>query len=145
MIANGEASRQVLFHYDFCAGRAGLNTHGIDRLVHMVARLAETGAPIVIERTPEAPGLAEARRAAVLSLLAREGLGVSPNQVTIGSALSVAMPGADALRIDGYNVTNQATQSQPIPVPNSSGISGSGSGVGTNGGTVGGQGTGTGH
>jgi len=123
MVANGDAAAMVLYRYDFLNGSDVLNTHGYDRLARMAARQADNHFPIVIERTPEAPGLAEARRATVLSVMASNGAPVPPDLVVVGPRRAVGLPGADAVRIYGFHVINMAVQSQPVPLLSSGGTS----------------------
>jgi hypothetical protein len=129
MVANGEAAGMVLYRYDFLCDAAKLNMHGYDRLARMAAYQAEHHQPIVIERTPELPALAEARRAAVLSALARHGHVVSPDLVIIGSRWAVGLPGADAILIYRAYQNNLTIQSQPVPL-----LSSGGTGAATGGG-----------
>jgi hypothetical protein len=133
MVANGEAAGMVLYRYDFLCDAAKLNMHGYDRLARMAAYQAEHHQPIVIERTPELPTLAEARRAAVLSVLAKHGHVVSPDLVIIGSRWAVGLPGDDAVRIYGSYLNNLTVQGQPV-----SPLSSGGTGIVTSGGSGGG-------
>jgi hypothetical protein len=130
MVNNGEAAAMVLYRYDFLDGAEGLNTHGYDRLARMAMRQPANHFPIIIERTPEAPALAEARRTAVLNVLARNGVAVSPDQVVIGPRLAVGLSGGDAIRVYGYHISNMSTQGQPLPLLSSGGTAGASSGGG---------------
>jgi hypothetical protein len=73
-VENGDAARMVLYHYDFVDNTATLNTKGQDQLAKIAAMLTQNGFPVIIERTPSNPKLAEARRLAVLSQLGQQGL-----------------------------------------------------------------------
>jgi hypothetical protein len=123
MVANGRAAGMVLFLCDFLDGGAGLNAHGLDRLARMAAQLPDGQFPIVIERTLGVPELAEARRAAVLSELARGGVAVPPERVVIGPRLSVGLQGPDAIRVYEYHIINMRVQGQPVPLLSSGGTS----------------------
>jgi hypothetical protein len=127
MVANGQAADLVLFRMDFLHGCESLNAHGADRLARMASQLGHLPFPIIIERTPE-PGLAETRRAAVLALLAREGVPVPPERVIIGPRLSVGLTGPDAMRVQQYYLINSDYQNQPVPVLTQGGIGGTGAG-----------------
>jgi hypothetical protein len=151
MVNNGEAAAMVLYRYDFLDGSEGLNTHGYDRLARMAMRQPANHFPIIIERTPEAPALAEARRTAVLNVLARNGVAVSPDQVVIGPRLAVGLSGADAVSVDrsypgvyrSY-LNNMTLQGQPLPLRGGAvgGGGGGGGGGGAGGGGVSGGGGG---
>ena len=62
-VANGEAARMTFYRYDFVDGTAKLNLRGADKMQEIRAMLPTTFAPVVVERTPDRPTLAEARRA----------------------------------------------------------------------------------
>src|SRR5262249_14966894 len=96
MVANGEAAQLVLYHYDFVDGQTHLNQRGADQLVKIAHLLAVNPAPLVIERTPCQPGLAEARRVAILNELARSPCPVPPERVVIGPALAFGLSGPEA-------------------------------------------------
>jgi hypothetical protein len=127
MVANAQAASMVLFRMDFLHGCESLNAHGADRLARMASQLGHLPFPIVIERTPE-PGLAETRRAAVLALLAREGVAVPPERVVIGPRLSIGLTGPDAMRVQQYYLINMDYQNQPVPILTQGGIGGTGAG-----------------
>jgi hypothetical protein len=143
MVANGEAAAMVLYHCDFLDGSNALNLHGRDQLTRIACMAAGNAAPIIIERTPDAPGLAEARRAAVLNILALNNVPVPPERVLIGPPIAVGLPGEDARQLYFYSLRNLATQAAPLPIPESGsgvGLSGGGTGSGLGGGTGGGFG-----
>jgi hypothetical protein len=140
MVANGEAAAMVLYHCDFVCGTSTLNLHGRDQLTRIACMAAGNAAPIIIERSPDAPGLAEARRAAVLNILALNNVPVPPERVLVGPPIAHGLSGVDAMQLYFYSLRNLATQAQPLPVP----ASGSGVGFQGGGGTGGGLGGGTG-
>jgi hypothetical protein len=144
MVANGEAASMVLYHADFVYGSNALNLHGRDELTRIAALLQGCGAPIIIERTPEAPGLAEARRSAILNILAFNNIVIPPERVLIGPPIAIGLSGVDAQALNLLSLQNLRTQGQSLPVPASgSGVTGvTGGGIG--GGTTGGTGVGTG-
>ncbi len=133
MVANGEAAAMVLYRCDFKDGTNDLNQHGRDRLTVMACKLGVNTFPIVIERTPEAPALAEGRRAAILNVLAVNSIVVPPERVIIGAPIANGMAGSDAEILYPYQIRNMQIQAAPLP------IQGGGSGLGT-GGTGGGTG-----
>ena len=70
-VANGDAATMTFYHYDFVDGTARLNLEGMDKLQEIKAMLPTNFAPVVVERTPARPNLAEARRAMLLAELSR--------------------------------------------------------------------------
>jgi hypothetical protein len=135
MVANGEAAGMVLCRYDFVDATDALNLHGRDRLTKIAAMLQANGCPIVIERTPEAPGLAEARRAAIMNILAMNNIPVPPERVLIGPPIAAGLAGVEAHQLYIYSLRNLAVQAAPVPIPTG------GAGIGTTG-TGGGLGLG---
>jgi hypothetical protein len=141
MVANGEAAGMVLYRYDF-ADRASdsLNLHGRDRLTKIACMMAQNSYPIIIERTPEAPEVAEKRRTAILNILSMNNIPVTPDRVIIGPSIAFGMSGIEADRIQALMLENLRVQGAAVPIP------AGGGGIGT--GAVGpgsiGAGTGTG-
>jgi hypothetical protein len=95
-VANGEAARMVLYHYDFVGSTAALNTHGQDHLAKIAGMLAHNGFPVIIERTPTNPALAEARRLTILNFLGGEGIALPPERVMVGAAIANGLRGGEA-------------------------------------------------
>ncbi|MCI0457427.1 MAG: hypothetical protein L0Z62_10700 [Gemmataceae bacterium] len=100
-VANGEAARMVLYHYDFVDCSPALNLRGRDRLAQLAPLLTHNPFPIVIERTPWDPALAEARRLAVLSELGAAPFAVPPERVVIGLPAANGLRGVEAEVING--------------------------------------------
>jgi len=98
-VENGVAARMTLYDYDFLCGTEQLNLRGKDRLFQIALLLGHNTHPLVIERTPHAPGLAEARRLAVLLALNQCPVPVPPERVVIGHPLAVPLPGWEAVFI----------------------------------------------
>jgi hypothetical protein len=98
-VANGTAVRMALYQYDFVAGCPALNQRGKDQLVKIAAMLARTDFPLVIERTPWEPALAEARRLTVLQELAGCPFPVPPERVVIGPPPGIGLSGVEAERV----------------------------------------------
>jgi hypothetical protein len=137
-VANGDAAHLVLYRFDFeCASQA-LNLHGHDRLVLMAPLLLRTPFPLIIERTPDAPALAEARRLVVLNELAAAGVSIPPQRVVVGPAPAVGLSGLEAAII--YQNLLQQTEHAPTSPGLSGGTIG---GAGRMGGTTPGPSTGT--
>jgi hypothetical protein len=109
-VANGVAAGMVLYRYDFVGCTAALNLKGRDRLAKIAALLPHNFFPLVIERTPEAPELAEARRVAVLAELAHGPFPVPPERVVIGPPLAHGLAGVEAVLINENLMRQTAAQ-----------------------------------
>jgi hypothetical protein len=105
-VSNGEAAQMVLYQFDFANGGANLSVRGKDQLAKMAALLPKTFHPIVIERIPAAPALAEARREAVLKELAQYPFPVPRERVVIGRPIAYGLSGVEAEVVYG-NLLNQ--------------------------------------
>ncbi len=121
MVGNGAAARQVLYRYDFVDGSDQLNDRGRDQLAKVAAQMAVSPYPLLIERTPERPVLAESRRLAVLAALAMGPALVTSGRVLVGAPIPTGMAGIDAHLI-GDNALNRTKDfGPPIPI-NSNGV-----------------------
>jgi hypothetical protein len=98
-VANGEAARMVLYHYDFVEGSDQLKPRGKYQLAKITALLPLNFNPVIIEATPEAPALDEARRAVVVRELAVGPFPVPAERVVIGRPLAIPLQGPEAERI----------------------------------------------
>jgi hypothetical protein len=144
-VNNGVAARMILYDFDFACGTDKLNVHGLDRLHRLTRLLGSYPYPLVVERTPYAPGLAEARRLVVVNLLAEHGIPIPPERVVIGPSLALPLRGVEA-EIINYNLMLQ-TRNRGIVLgtgitgsTTGAGGGGSGSGTGTSGSGTGGTG-----
>jgi hypothetical protein len=133
-VANGDAARMVLYHYDFVEGSDMLNLHGRDKLAEIGGMLPHNFFPIVVERTPACPHLAEARRVMVLNELTHSPFRIPAERVVIGPPIANGMLGVEAEVV----YTNQISQVQSGGSPSAGGgvgggqaILGSGTGAGT--------------
>ncbi len=124
--------RFMLYRSDFLVGTDQLSLAGASRFNLMASRLPGWLGPVVIEWVPENPGLAEARRAAVVAMLQKTGRPVIPERVLIGPSPFPGTLGADANTY--YNVMLSRDQQAPTQLPPSP-VSSSGFGVGGGGGT----------
>ena len=95
-IANAAAGRMVLHDYDFVPGKVELNDYGSARVLQIAPLLAHTRLPVVVERLPHAPRLAEGRRLTVLTELAAVAGRVQPDRVVIGPSPSRPVQGPEA-------------------------------------------------
>jgi len=142
-VTNAEAARMVLHHYDFVGCGCALNLRGHDELARIAILLAKYPCPLVIERTPENPGLAEARRLVVLQELARGPAPVAPERVVIGPSPTHGLSGLEAAVI--YDNLIRQTLTQGVPAGLGGGAIGGtvGQGFGAPGRTAGGVPSGT--
>jgi hypothetical protein len=98
-VANGDAARMVLYHYDFLEGGDQLNPRGRYQLEKIAALLPQNFNPVIIEATPGAPGLDEARRVAVACVLACGPFPVPSERVVVGRPLAIPLQGVEAVII----------------------------------------------
>ena len=98
-VANGDAARMVLYHYDFVEGGDELNPRGRYQLEKITALLAQNFNPVLIEATPCAPGLDEARRVAVARALACGPFPVPAERVVVGRPIATPLQGMEAVII----------------------------------------------
>jgi hypothetical protein len=121
MAANGAAARMVLHQYDFLPGSSELNPRGLDQLFKLSAQMAASPFPLIVERTPDNPGLAESRRYAVLAHLARGPMPVTSDRVFVGVPSAVGLSGNDAFIISNNSLGRTQSYGPPIPI-NSNGV-----------------------
>jgi hypothetical protein len=139
MKAKADPHRFMLYRTDFLPGTNRLSPPGAMRFNLMATRLPGWLGPVVVEGTPDQPGLAEARRQAVLATLASLGQPVVPERVLIGPSLYPGTLGTDGANY--YNVMITRDLSAPsglLLAPNSAGTFGSVGGAGGGGGGGGG-------
>lgn len=131
-ISNALAPRLTMHDYDFACGTEALNYRGRDRVREIALLLPQTQFPVVVERLPLAPALAEARRRAVLAEFATAGVQVPPERVIVGPSPTDPLRGVEAELIF-QNLMIQTRSAGTLP----------GTGVGTPaGGATGGSGPG---
>lgn len=92
-----EAARLVFHDYDFQADGSKLNYRGLDRVGEVARLLAGSTDPVVVERLPRDPKLAEQRRLAVLTALAEAAPGVDPSRVVVGVPAATPLRGSEAV------------------------------------------------
>lgn len=86
----------TLYRSDFLVDTSTLTPAGAGRMNRICNDLRGWLGPVVVEAMPERPGLAEARRDAVLALLRRAGLDVGEERVVVGPPVAPGMLGTDA-------------------------------------------------
>jgi hypothetical protein len=121
-VANAEAARMVLYDYDFLPGGAALNWRGRDRLAEIQTLLPRNFCPVVVERTPGCPQLAESRRLAVLTELGQGPFPTPAERVVIGPPIAVGLPGVEAEIL--YQNLLQQTRGQAAASGAAAGVTG---------------------
>jgi hypothetical protein len=145
-VNNGIATLMTLYQYDFVDCSDQLNLHGRDQLAKIASIMPKNFCPIVIERTPESPALAEARRATVLKELAHGPFPVPPQRVVIGPSLGDDLRGIEAQLINMNFMVQTLTRGLSARGGMMGGVSGGagGMGMGAMGGGMSGMGGGMG-
>jgi hypothetical protein len=122
MRAKADPHRFTLYKSDFLAESDRLSPNGAMRFNIIATRLRTCPLPVVIEWSPDQPGLAESRRAAVLALLQGGGLPVVPERVVIGPSVYPGRLGTEAANDYGVMTIRSQLAPQSYSVtPNSSG------------------------
>jgi hypothetical protein len=96
MKARADGHEFFLYRSDFMSDSTTLAPGGAQRLTAMTNRLPGWLGPIVLEWTPDRPGLAEARREAVLATLQQAGIDVGPDRVRVGPSPYNGLNGQEA-------------------------------------------------
>jgi hypothetical protein len=104
-VANGTAAQMIFYRYDFVDGTDALNVRGQDKLARIAAQLPTSFFPVVVERTPDEPGLDQTRRTAILNGLASYPFPIPAERVVIGPPIANGLNGREALIL---NTTLQA-------------------------------------
>lgn len=92
----GTAARMVFHDFDFLPGSDRLNYRGMDQVRQVARLMGISPAPVVIERLPRDPNLAERRRMAVMAALASVDPSVSPARVVVAEPLAYPLRGSEA-------------------------------------------------
>lgn len=94
--AKGDLHIYTLYRSDFMAGSSELSPAGARRLSFLASRLNRWGGPVVVEWTPEQPGLAHARRATIVAALQGGMLPIDAGRVLVGPSAFRGIMGPDA-------------------------------------------------
>ncbi|HEU5118819.1 MAG TPA: hypothetical protein VFT74_19660, partial [Isosphaeraceae bacterium] len=86
----------TLYRSDFLSGTTTLSPAGAQRLSFLASRLPRWGGPVVVEWTPDQPGLDAARRDAVATLLTGANLPVTPTRLVVGPSPYPGLLGVDS-------------------------------------------------
>ncbi len=135
MKAKADPHRFTLYRSDFLPGTNRLSPQGSARFNLMASRLSCWLGPVVIEWSPDEPGLAEARRDAVVGMLASAGQPVVPERVIIGPSTYPGTLGTDGANYYNVMITRDISAPSSFTLsPASSSTFGSGGGGGGAGG-----------
>jgi hypothetical protein len=131
MKSKANPHRFTLYRSDFLPGTDRLSPSGASRFNQMTTRLNGWPGPVLVEWSPDEPGLAEARRTAVLAMLQGTGRPVIPERVVIGPSPYPGLLGTNAANNYVIMITRDvAAPAQYSLTPSSGGGFGAGSGGG---------------
>ncbi len=118
-IANGEAARMVLYHFDFVPGQPELTSRGTRQLSKFADMLQQTPHTLIIQPSPELPRLDELRRDHVLNALAMMDVHVPEERVIIRIPPTRGLDGidAEAIHLKQLGLTSGSAGSQSSQTP----------------------------
>ena len=108
-VSKADNHRFILYKSDFLPGTDRFSPSGAARFNLMYSRLPGWIGPVTVEWTPDEPGVAEARRLAVVATLQRAGRPLSPDRVVIGPSVYPGTRGVEAAN-DYQNILTRAQQ-----------------------------------
>jgi hypothetical protein len=108
--------RLILRHYDFVEDTTELNPYGQFRLREIMAQAPRLPVPIVIEWTLDNPGLADARRAAVVDLLAQAPVPISGDRVVVAPDMAGRLRGIETDILYANQLSRYAATGPPVGV-----------------------------
>lgn len=130
MKANANTHRFMVYRSDFLPGTSAFSPVGAARFNLMASRIGQWQGPVMIEWSPDEPGMAEARRAAVVAVFQRARLPITADRVVIGPPPFPGGLGTDAA--NNYSIMILRDRQAPLqytPTPTSaSGFGGAGGG-----------------
>jgi hypothetical protein len=131
MKAKADPHRFTMYRSDFLAGSNRLSPHGASRLNLMISRLRSYPGPVLIEWSPDQPGLGESRREAVVALLQSVGNPLLPDRVILGPSPYPGMSGPETTNNYGAMITRlqQAPLSYTVSPAQSATFSSAGGGA----------------
>jgi hypothetical protein len=113
MSAKADPHRFTLYRTDFLPGTSVLSPVGATRFNLMASRLMRWPGAVLIEWSPDEPGLAESRRAAIVSIFQRAHLPITADRVVIAPSPFPGGLGTDALG----NYSNMESRNQAAAAP----------------------------
>ena len=135
MKAKADPHRFTLYRTDFLPGTTQLSPQGATRFNLIASRLPGWLGPVVVEWSPDEPGMAEKRREAVLATLASAGQPVIPERVIIGPSIYPGTLGTDGGNYYNVMITRDVSAASSFPLsPAINSTFGSGGGGGGGGG-----------
>lgn len=139
-IANGVAAKLVLYQFDFVQGSDQLNLKGKERLARHLTSMSANFYPLLIEPTPDSPGLDESRRLNVQRTIGQLQTPVVADRVVVGAPIPAGLPGRHGLLLDANFMRDTRNGGTTNLAPGSFRAGGSiqGSGTSSNAGTFGG-------
>jgi hypothetical protein len=96
MKAKAEPHKFTFYRSDFLVDSTALSPSGAARIGRINASLACWLGPVIIEPTPDRPGLAESRKEAVIASLVMAGHLIDDGRVVIGPPIAPGLLGTDA-------------------------------------------------
>jgi hypothetical protein len=111
MKGKAEPHKFTLYRSDFLVDSTALSPSGASRIGRINAGLACWLGPVIVEPTPDRPGLAESRREAVIALLVGSGNPIEEGRVVIGPPVAPGLLGTDAAN----NYQNMISRDQRAP------------------------------
>jgi hypothetical protein len=115
-VAKADLHRFTLYRSDFLPDSSLWSPHGASRFNVMFSRLKSWPGPIVIEWTPDRPGLAEKRRAAVLATLEKFGAPTPPERVVIGPSPYPGGQGSESANYYGNQLNRSQNAQNSFPL-----------------------------
>jgi hypothetical protein len=115
-VAKADPHRFTLYRSDFLPGTDRFSPTGASRFNRMYSRATTAPDPLLVEWTPDEPGLAEARRQAVLATFQRAGKPTAAQRVVIGPSLYPGAMGLEAGQLFGNVLTRSQTAGMTYPV-----------------------------
>jgi hypothetical protein len=115
-VAKADPHRFTLYRSDFLPGTDRFSPIGASRFNRMYTRATTAPDPLLVEWTPDEPGLAEARRQAVLATFQRAGKPIPAERVVIGPSPYPGAMGVEAGQNFGTLLTRSQTAGVNYPV-----------------------------
>ena len=118
-IANGEAARMVLYHFDFAPGQPELTARGTRQLSKFADMLQQTPHTLILQPSREQTGLDELRRDHVLNALAMMDVHVPAERMIIRIPQTRGLDGidAEAIQLKQLGLTSGSAGSQGGQIP----------------------------
>lgn len=115
-VAKADPHRFTLYRSDFLPGTARFSPGGAARFNRMYARISAAPDPIIVEWTPDEPGLAQARRKAVLETFQKAGRSMPAERVVIGPSPYPGAMGVEAAQHFNAVIGRNLSAEQNYPV-----------------------------